>query len=427
MVGAGSVLLLALAGCGSSSGNDSSLTPTAASSTAATSSNASPSLDSTSATGGTGTSPVLLSDAVSEQLDLAIGKAMQDADVPGALVGIWSPQGQFVRAFGVADKQTGEKMTTDLFMRIGSETKTFTVTAVLQLVDDGKLSLADPIGKYLDGIPNGGDQATIKELANMTSGLPSYTGNKEFVDEFLADPHRQWTPEELLQYAYQLPQVFPPGEKTQYSDTNTIMLGLVVEKVSGMALQEFLQERIFTPVGLPSTTFPTDASFSSPHAHGYTEQTPTGAEADATDWNPSDAWSAGAMISTVDDLGVWAKTLVTGDLLKPQTQADRLDVPLNDGIGYGIGIFESHGWLGHNGSIPGYQSVTVYLPEADTALVVLLTSDNSVLVDDGKATSEPSTLFAKAITSIISPDHVFDLPPMPVSAPSSSAAPTTTG
>ncbi len=380
-----------------------------------------------SASGATATSSTLLSDAISEQLDLAIGKAMQDYRVPGALVGIWSPRGQFVHAFGVADKQTGEKMSTGMYMRIGSETKTFAVTAVLQLVDAGKLSLDDPIGKYLQGIPHGGDKATIKELANMTSGLPSYTTNPAWVNQFLANPHRQWKPEELLKFAYQLPQLFPPGQRTSYSDTNTLMLGLVVEKVSGMPLHDFLQQRIFTPAGLRNTSLPTGAEFPSPHAHGYTEQTPSGAEADATDWNPSEAWAAGAMIATVDDLGVWAKTLVVGHLLKPKTQAERVDVPLKDGLGYGIGLFDSNGWLGHNGSIPGYQSITVYLPEADTAVVVLLNTDSSVAVNNGKATAEPSTLLAKAVTSIITPDHVFDLPAAPVSAPSSSSAATTSG
>jgi len=120
-----------------------------------------------------------LSGAIVAQLDAAIQQTMTDANIPGAIVGVWSPQGSYVRAFGVADKQTREPMATDMFMRIGSETKTFVVTAVLQLVDEGKLGLDDPIGNYLSDVANG-DRVTIRHMAEMRSGIPTYSAAPEF-------------------------------------------------------------------------------------------------------------------------------------------------------------------------------------------------------------------------------------------------------
>ena len=155
------------------------------------------------------------------RLDVAINQAMRTASVPGAIVGVWGQQGQYVWAAGIADNS-----------RIGSVTKTFTVTGVLQLVDEGKLGLDDPIAKYVDGVPSG-DQITLRQLADMQSGLCNYTATDTFRDALFADPHRTFSPRELLGYAFARSAVFPPGQGFDYSNTNTVLLGLVVEKVSG--------------------------------------------------------------------------------------------------------------------------------------------------------------------------------------------------
>ncbi|MFI6000994.1 serine hydrolase [Streptomyces sp. NPDC051366] len=149
------------------------------------------------------------------------------------------------------------------------------------------------------------------------------------------------------------------------------------------------------------------AEFPSPHAHGYSDLTPTGKTADATDWNPSWGWAAAAMISDLHDLRRWARILATGTLLSPATQAERLKM-LPTGLAgneYGLGIFDNHGWIGHNGSLPGYECVTVYLPSRQATLIVLINTD---IHHRG---SEPSTLLAKTITGIATPDHVYDIPP----------------
>ncbi|MYW00256.1 serine hydrolase domain-containing protein [Streptomyces sp. SID3343] len=348
-----------------------------------------------------------LDPALAARLDETIERTRREAGVPGVTVGLWLPgRGTYVRSSGVADTATGAPMKPDLDMRIGSETKTFTVTAVLELVDDGLLGLDDPISAYIDGVPDG-DRITIRQLAEMRSGLFSYTADPGFVDTLQADPTRSFTPQELLAYAFRHRNEFPPAAQFQYSNTNTVLLGLVVEKLGGMPLAEFVHRRVTGPAHLHNTLFPQGAEFPSPHAHGYTNQTPTGAVADATDWNPSWGWAAGAMISDLHDLRRWAKVVATGALLSPATQAQRenfVPMPGYDGAGYGLGLFRTHGWVGHNGSLPGYESVTMYLPESDATMVILLNTD---ILHDG---FEPSTLFARAITSIVTPDNVYQLP-----------------
>jgi D-alanyl-D-alanine carboxypeptidase len=347
-----------------------------------------------------------LTPAVAARLDRAVQDVMKETGVPGVTVGLSAPgKGTYTRSFGVADKATGQPMNPGLYMRIGSETKTFTVTALLELVDQGKVSVDDPISKYVDGVPNG-DHITLRNLASMRSGLFNYSADEGFYKAFTSDPDRPFTPQELLAYAFKHPVQFQPGAEFDYCNTNLILLGLVVEKVSGTPLNLFIQKNVIAPAGLRHTYFPNDAAFPSPHAHGYTVQTASGRLEDSTDWNPSWGWAAGAMISDLQDLRTWARVVATGTLLTPKTQAERLKTYPTGlaGAGYGLGIFDVQGWIGHNGSLPGYESLTIYLPEAKATLVVLLNTD---VLHDG---NEPSTLFGQAITRVVTPGHVFDIP-----------------
>jgi len=355
------------------------------------------------ATATNGTNVKQLTPAVKAELDKAITQVMKQASIPGVVVGLWMPgNGEYVKAFGVADKTTKAPMTTNLNTRIGSVTKTFTVTGLLKLVDEKKVGLDDPISKYISGVPSG-DQITIRELAEMRSGLFSYTQDQDFIKAFLGNPKRSFTPQELLGYAFKHPLMFKPNEKFFYSNTNTVLLGLVVEKLSGQPLGKYLEQNVMAPAHLDHTIFPTDAAFPSPHAQGYTNQTASGKVEQATDWNPSWGWAAGAVISDLQDLKAWAPALATGTLLTPATQAQRLKVLDTNATGpqYGLGIFESGGWIGHNGSLPGYQTLLFYLPSAKATLVLF---DNTDIAYEG---NEPSTLFGQAITKIITPNNVY--------------------
>lgn len=341
-------------------------------------------------------------------LDDAVTAAMAAAKIPGALLGVWSPEGAYVKAFGVADIATGRPMATDFYSRIGSVTKTFTATAVLQLVKAGRVRLDDPIGTYLDGVP-GGQSITVRQLASMRSGLPDYLDTDGFEAAMAADPKRQFGPAELLGWAFTEPASFPPGAKFQYCNTNYILLGQLVEKVSGQRLGDYLSAHIFGPLHLDHTSFPAGAQFPDPHATGYTAAVQgSGPPIDASGWNTSFAGAAGAAVSTLADTHTWLPALATGTLLTPELQQQRLHTDPEPGrpadFGYGLGVFTVAGWVGHNGSVPGYQTVAMYLPERKISLVVMINTD--IAAPGG---GDPSEAVAKAVTKLVSPDHIYAL------------------
>ncbi|MGW5179629.1 serine hydrolase domain-containing protein [Streptomyces sp. NPDC004082] len=352
------------------------------------------------------TPPDGLGRKLTARLDKAVEKVRRAAEIPGVVVGLWMPgKGSYVRATGLADIDTGEPMTTREFVRIGSETKTFTVTALLKLVDDGRIGLDDPISAYVDGVPNG-DRITLRHLAEMRSGLYPYSDDPDFDHDLMSDPNRYFSPEELLEYGYRHKNTFAPGKKFEYNNSNLILLGLVIEKVTGHRLADVIDRRVLRPAHLRHTLFPEGSEFPEPHPRGYTNQTLSGEVADSTDWDPSWAWAAGAMISNLHDLHRWAKIVATGELISPRLQAERLKtLPTgHPGTTYGLGIFKSDGWIGHNGSIPGYETVTVYLPSKKATLVVMINTDITV------GGQEPSTLVARAITEIVTPKNVYARP-----------------
>ena len=351
--------------------------------------------------------PAAAEPELSARLDRAIADKVADMGVPGAIVAV-SVSGliDYQTAVGVADTATGAPQSVDDHTRIGSVTKTFTGTAVLQLVDQGRIRLSDPISRYVDGVP-GGDTITLDMLGRMRSGLPDYSEDDAFAAELFAqaptgpDAFAQ-TPQHLLDIAFSQPSNFAPDSDYQYSNTNTVLLALVVEKVSGLPFAEYLRQNIFAPVGLSGTSYPANGALPDPHTHGYLEL-PDGPVVDATYWNPSWGDAAGRIVSTTADLKTWAKTLGTGALLSPQSQALRLANPsaAAPGAGYSFAIFDTHGWIGHNGDIPGYTTVLVYLPERDATLAVSVNSD----VPKDHAAGQ----IAKAVTAIVTPEHVYDL------------------
>lgn len=344
-------------------------------------------------------------------LDAAIAGRVAQMGIPGAIVSISIPgEIDYVKAFGVGDTATGIPMLPDFHTRIGSVTKTFTGTAVLQLVDRGLIQLSDPISRYVDGVPNG-DVITLDMLGRMRSGLPDYTEVGDFIDRLYAEapdgPEAfSATPRELVDSAFTFPMDFAPGTDYEYSNTNTALLGMVVEKVTGLPFADYLQQNILTPVGLTQTSFPRDGWMPAPYAHGY-NQGPDGRVYDATLWNPSWGYTAGEVVSTVADMRTWAPVLGKGALLSPRTQQQRISngTSVVPGVDYAFAIFNANGWLGHNGDIPGYATVVVYLPERDATLVIMTNSDIPEPHSAGQ--------IAFDVTSIATPDHLYQLGPKP--------------
>jgi D-alanyl-D-alanine carboxypeptidase len=289
-------------------------------------------------------------------------------------------QGTWTTALGIGNLASRQPMQVNNFMRIGSLTKTFTATVILQLVDQGKLGLDDPVSKYQPEVPNGA-HITIRELLNMTSGLFTYDDDEGWTQAFLADPYRVWTPEELLAIAFKHPPVFAPGKGWYYDNTNYILLGLIMEQLTHLPAEQAFQRYLFGPLGMRQTSLPspTSSAIPAPHAQGYmygTDFTGTGPLLNVTDWNPSWGWTAGAAVSTLHDLKIWAKALATGRLLSEATQKERLTwvnvgTWLGKPFGYGLGVMDFGGFLGHSGVTFGFTSWMGYQLQTGATIIVL--------------------------------------------------------
>lgn len=327
--------------------------------------------------------------ATAARFQAVLDQTRQQMGFPGVIAGVWSPQGTWVGTSGTTGQgQTAAPMPQDL-TRVGSVTKTMTTTIILQLAAEGKLSLDDTIGRYVPGMPNG-DTATLRQLADMQSGIPSYTNDQGWQTQLFADPTKPWTPQQLVDVVKGKAPNFAPGKGWEYSNTNTVLLGMVIEQIEGKPMDQIFQERIFGPLGMTSSTFVVNSTaIGDPHLSGITVQgSADGAPIDATNWNPSWGYTAGSVISNLDDMHTWAVALGTGEgILDPAMQSLRMDsinrtIPPNGAeAGYGFGIGERNGWWGHTGTLPGYNTVVYYQPSTRTAVVVEVNSD---IAKDGK-------------------------------------------
>lgn len=324
------------------------------------------------------------------QLDAAARAGLEKSDAPGVLVGVRTPDGTWTAAHGYSDVDRTAPMTPDMHLRIGSLTKTFTTTVLLRAEQDGALSLSDMIGKYVPGMPNG-DVATLENLATMTSGIPTYTASKAFLDDYFTHPTKAHTPEELISFVRAEDPMFAPGEEFFYSNTNTVLLGLALQDATKTAFPTLLTDDVLTPLALSGTSFPTDSAIPEPHPRGYTLQgnadgdlTPT----DATDWSPTFGWTAGQMISTLPDMLTWDRALATGQgVLSEATALRRLEsIPAPPRVAYGIGMGCIDGWVGHTGELPGFNTSVFHNTDADISVVVMTNSD----IASGACTKSPT-------------------------------------
>ena len=360
-------------------------------------------------------STAALPDDLVDALDAAAQTSFDSqVSAPGAIVGVRTPEGTWTEAYGLADPDSGQPMQVGMHTRIGSVTKTFTGTALMQLVEAGELSLDDTIDTYVPEVPNG-DRITLRHLATMTSGLQSYTGLTDFTDTYFAAPETVFDADELIALGLAASPIFEPGEQFDYSNTNTLLLGKVIESVTGRPLPEVLAEQVFEPLGLEHTSWPGDSTeLPEPFAQGFTLQGDTAtpdAPSNATHWNPAWGGAAGEMISNVDDLLVYGRALVTGQgLVDPATQLERLGASPARG-GYGIAMGCVGGWVGHTGELPGYNTSVFHETSSDTTVIVQTNSDiasgdcpeSPVLADDpgGYECMAPATRLFVALSGVL--------------------------
>lgn len=342
--------------------------------------------------------------ATVSKLDDAIAQWFKTYKAPGVVVAITIPaRGSYIVARGRANSATGAPMSLGDHMRIGSITKTFTVTVLLQLADKKRLSLDDPVSKYESFVPNG-KNITLRMLANMTSGLFSYTFDKEFVHELYTHPHRSWTPRQLINISIKHKPPFLPGKGWQYCNTNTVLLGMILEKVTKNDIGDVFKAMSFGPLGLTNTVWPTGGSLPSPYAHGISEQL-DGKTVDASHWNPSWGFTAGQLVSNLQDLRTWVKAYTTGAQLSAAMQKQRLTwvklPPNSPQRKYGLGIGFDHGWLGHTGELPGYNTAGFYLPEQDATIVIEVNSDIP-----GANKKDPAPVLFRSLAEIVTPNNV---------------------
>jgi len=255
--------------------------------------------------------------------------------------------------------------------RVGSITKTFVSTVVLQLVGEGRLRLTDSVQRWLPGLLPGGREITLRHLLQHTSGLYNYTDDLFVSDEeFLRNRFRTYRPRELVAIANRHDPLFPPGTRWSYSNTNYIVLGLVVERVTGRPYGASVAQRILRPLSLEHTWSPgVIPAIPGPHAHGYLPVVRNGqtVPVDVTALNPSVAWAAGEMISTTRDLNRFYGGLLSCRLLSPALLREMKTIAPEGQYGLGlqrIALPDGRELWGHTGGIPGYLSVSLTSDDA---------------------------------------------------------------
>lgn len=296
--------------------------------------------------------------------------AVPEAGVPGVLAAVRSGQRDWRDAAGQAYLTRPRPMQPQMRHRIGSITKTFVATTVLQLVDESRLGLDDPIGRWLPDIVPGelGSQVTVRMLLNHTSGIGNYTN--AMIDSYAAISRMQVTtyaPAELVATGLAMPPTNAPGARFNYSNTNYVLAGLLIEAVTGNSATAEIQQRILRPLRLTGTSFPgNDPTIRGPHSGAYFALFGT---RDLSKFNMSWAWTAGEMIATTADLNTFFRALLRGDLLSPAALNEMLDaVPMLPDMpeagGYGLGIYSLPTpcgvFWGHDGAVIGHLTISMH-------------------------------------------------------------------
>lgn len=325
--------------------------------------------------------------------------------IPGVFIALYMPgYAPYVKSVGYANVPAKAPFKLSDKFRIGSNTKTFVVTILLQLQDEHKLSVDDPISKFNIGVkvPNG-NHITIRQLAQMRSGLFEAYNTPQF-NALKIGPQTKVAPQTLVSWATMHKPLFAPGTKWNYSNTNYVILGLIIEAVTHDTLGNQLRKRLLQPMGLSDTTLPATVAMPAPYANGY-GLTPKGAWEDVTtEIPPALTWAAGAMISTVPDMKRWVKSYVTGTMNSKASQRDRFDflpTGLGKGLDFGMGIGRNNGWYGYTGGLPGYNTAAYYMPAKDITLIAFVNAQREQPFP-GAANS-----IIRDITRIITPNNVY--------------------
>lgn len=357
------------------------------------------------------TPSVVLDDATKATLDGIGSSVFGKSGLAGMAAAVWIGDQSWQSTYGVADLTTKAPYPADGYVRIASITKSFTGTAILRMVDSGRLKLTDVLETYVPGIAYG-DTITIEQLLGMKSGVYDFTGNPDFLAEFNANPTMAWSDQQTIDIIKANQPAFAPGGQLQYCDSNFVLLGMILAKVGGQSTGAVITDEVIKRLDLPGTSYPTDAAMPTPHPTAYFPGGDTSGDGKAFDnaanpprvadeVNPVVSGGAGAMISTLADLRVWGEALAGGTLLTPETQALRIQstrfagVQLN--VGYGLGCEVFNDFVGHNGAIIGYSTVVMSDPKAGVTIAAVANESTNF--------STPTSDFAYGVIKDLYPDQ----------------------
>ncbi|MET4611286.1 CubicO group peptidase (beta-lactamase class C family) [Rhodococcus sp. PvR044] len=371
--------------------------------------------------------------AQTDAVKTIVREAMAEGHLKSVIVRA-TVDGREILTEAVGESMTGVPATTDMHFRNGAVAISYVSTLLLQLVDEGKVSLDDKVSTWLPYIPHS-DLVTLGQLAQMTSGYPDYVlGATEFDAAIYADPFRRWTPEELIAPSTAKPLLYEPGTNWNYAHTNYVILGLALEKITGKRMTDLMQERVLGPLGLTNTTDPGTAAITEPALHAFSSerrealQIPAGAPfyEESTYWNPSWTITRGAVQTTdISDMHDTAVAIGTGKLLSAESYKKMVSTDLrgktttlpgcptcttmSEGYTYGLGIIITGDWLMQNPLFSGYAAAEAYLPSKKVAIAVAVTYDQEAFDDAGLYKNEAESIFRK-IGAQLAPG---DAPPPP--------------
>ena len=326
--------------------------------------------------------------------------AVVAAGVPGAAGVIRGPEGIERYAAGEADVRRGEAISSRDHTRAGSITKAFTSAVILQLVAGGRFGLDDSVESLLPGVVPDGDQITVRQLLNMSSGLANYCvpaspGGPDPCTPSPAERSRVWAPQELIDIGVSAPRTFAPGQGWAYTNTGYLLLGMIIERVTGNSLAAEYRQRIFRPLGLKDTQYaPETVAMPKPFSHGYDVLAGGSWPDDITAISPTLAGAAGGIVSTPDDIEKFIRAYLSGRLVPARLVREMKiatpgslngtapSVPLEGGgvATYGLGLEHytwSHGCgtFGHSGSIPGYHPYSFTTADGSRGAAMFLNAD----------------------------------------------------
>ena len=324
--------------------------------------------------------------AQTSDYDAAMKLFQRENGPGGAAIVVKDGEVVYHKAFGLASIELGVPMQPDNVFRIGSITKQFTAAAVLQLAEAGKLSLDDEITRFLPEFNTHGEKITVRQLLNHTSGIKSYTG----MDAWTPEVHkRDFTPDEMIAFFQDEPLDFKPGERFAYNNSGYYLLGYLIEKASGMSYEDYVEQKLFAPLGMKDSRYGHPTEIVPNRAQGYM---PAAAGYQNADYlSMTQPYAAGSLLSTVADLATWYQAVAEGKVVSEASLKEALTpTALADGkteaYGFGLSLIDVKGskGYGHGGGIHGFLTASRYLPDEKVFVAVF---SNCNCNDPGTAAS----------------------------------------